>query len=128
MQEAKYEKEIEHLNKNIAEMAHQNRDLTEQNKKLMTQLETIKKNMPPANSTTRKTISFIANSNRKHITRHLQEHLQEHDIIENTNIYQTRDLMDLILPSLPKTDLTIVMMGTNDVRLGRGGTAMDNLS
>ena len=42
-------------------------------------------------------------------------------------IYQTRDLMDLILPSLPKTDLTIVMMGTNDVRLGRGGTAMDNI-
>ena len=127
-QETKYEKEIEHLNKSITEMAHQNKDLTEQNKKLKTQLETIKKNTPPANPTTRKTISFIADSNRKHITRHLQGHLQEHNVIENTDIYQTRDLMDLILPSLPKTDLTIVMMGTNDVRLGRGGAAMDNLS
>ena len=56
-QEAKYKREIEHFNKNITEMAHQNRDLTEPNKKLKTQLETIKKNTPPANPTTKKTSS-----------------------------------------------------------------------
>ena len=51
--------------KDIAEMAHLNRDLTEQNKKLKTQLETTQKITPPADATTRKTISFITDSRQK---------------------------------------------------------------
>ena len=76
-------------------------------------------------------ITFIADSNRSRITNHLREELKENPITETQNIYVTSDLVKLIkqakTPDQKKTDLTIIMMGTNDVREGLGHQAEANI-
>ena len=77
-------------------------------------------------------VSFIADSNRTKITNHLKTRLQDNIIEETNTIYTTSELVNHLNPTNPqsrppKTDYTIIMMGTNDVRKGKGDEAEANL-
>jgi predicted RNA-binding protein YlqC (UPF0109 family) len=73
-------------------------------------------------------ILFIADSNRKTIAPYLIENLKDHKIITEEEVYTTKDI-------LPRKDLhdktnnttTIIMLGTNDIRLGRTDQAIINI-
>ena len=73
-------------------------------------------------------INFIADSNRSRITPSLRELLPNYNIHEEEGIFHTTDLKDNLKKTKPdEYDLTIIQMGTNDVRVGKGQQAIINM-
>ena len=73
-------------------------------------------------------VTFVADSNRKTITRPLRESLSNYNINEINDIYTTTDLLNrLKQKKIPIADMTIIMMGTNDIRNGLSATANKNM-
>ena len=73
-------------------------------------------------------VNFIADSNRKVITENLRRLLPECEIIEDREVYHTTDLKTKMESNnIPAADITVILMGTNDIRTGRGDQAAKNL-
>ena len=73
-------------------------------------------------------VTFVIDSNRKTITRPLRESLGNYNINEINDIYTTTDLLNrLKQKKIPTADMTIIMMGTNDIRNGLSATANKNM-
>lgn len=123
----KLEEENQDLRWRLQKAREDNYELCQKTKALETTIEQQRTRQSHATHQQKTTITLVADSNRKKITKHLKEKLKEYEITETQNIYQTTDLQEFMIPRPPKTDITIVMMGTNDARLGKGETATKNL-
>ena len=55
--------------------------------------------------------------------------MKDHQIDGITDVFTTTDLLESTKnKKLPKADLTVIMIGTNDIRLGMTATAIRNVS
>ena len=108
----------EQLNKEIEDKEttkHQLHNLQKQ-MNISTRNETGQNKETPMPKKTR--IHLIADSNRKTITEPLRRMLHNCDIEESDQIYQTKHLREAIeKKTIPAADITVILIGTNDVRL-----------
>ena len=136
--------EIKDLKRKYNETKDENKDLKQRTKVLETIIDSTTRkhnttdteakpqSKPQVKTQSPHRITFITDSNRRKITDHLKLQLQDSTITEINTVYTTADLIQHIITgdqqtNPPKTDLTIIMMGTNDARKHKGEEAEANL-
>ena len=123
------QEEIADLKQQIQEAKEERESALQKVKDMEDKVKTAERRKPQLTAIEEKVqINLVADSNRKTIIEPLRKALPEFNIIKHDQMFTTTHVLEAMNKrSLPDTGITIILMGTNDVKLGETEKAMKNL-
>ena len=123
------QEEIADLKQQIKEAKEERESALQKVKEMEDKVKTAEGRKPQLTAIEEKVqINLVADSNRKTIIEPLRKALPKFNIIKHDQMFTTTHVLEAMNKrSLPDTGITIILMGTNDVKLGETEKAMKNL-
>ena len=124
------QEEIADLKQQIKEAIKKRESALQKVKEMEDKVKAAERRKPQLTATEEKVqINLVADSNRKTIIEPLRKALPNFDITKHDQMFTTTHVVEAMHKrSLPDIGITIILMGTNDVKLGETEKAMKKTS